>query len=137
VYQYRTDTGEEMGRIRVAQQPTGMVISSFIPEGSPEGMRHRLFVTTAATNDVQVIGIDATKLMRSLDVFSIGFAAVQPRDDAVRPGAERQSTKLFIACSDVNAVAVVDVTESRGRLAGFLPTAPIPTVRTARAVWPF
>jgi len=128
VYQYRTDTGEEMGRIRVAPHPTGMVISTKRPEDAPEGLRSRLFVATASTNDVHVIGIDQSKLLSDLDVLNIGFAAVQPAGmtpTALALSADQQ--KLFVACSDVNAVAVADISENRSRLAGFLPVDAYPT----------
>jgi len=128
VYQYRTDTGEEMGRIRVAPHPTGMVISTKKPEDAPEGLRYRLFVATASTNDVHVIGIDQSKLLSDLDVLNIGFAAVQPAGmtpTALALSADQQ--KLFVACSDVNAVAVADITENRSRLAGFVPVDAYPT----------
>src|SRR5581483_1866714 len=36
-------------------------------------------------------------------------------------------TRLFIGCSDANVVAVADVSESRSRLAGFLPVGAYPT----------
>jgi DNA-binding beta-propeller fold protein YncE len=128
VYQYKTDTGEEMGRIRVAPHPTGMAISDRRPEEAPEGLRHRLFVATASTNDVHVIGIDQTKLLSNLDVLNIGFAAVQPAGmtpAALALSADQQ--RLFVACSDVNAVAVADISENRSRLAGFLPVGAYPT----------
>jgi len=128
VYQYRTDTGEEMGRIRVAQHPTGMAISDRRIEDAPEGIRYRLFVATASTNDVHVIGIDQNKLLSILDVLGIGFAAVQPAGmtpTALALSADQQ--RLLIACSDVNAVAVADVSENRSRLAGFLPVGAYPT----------
>jgi DNA-binding beta-propeller fold protein YncE len=128
VYQYQTDTGADMGRMRVAPHPTGMAISDFLPAGSPEGLRYRLFVATAASNAVHVIGVDESKLLRALDVLSIGFAAVQPA--GMTPSALALSPderRLFIACSDVNAVAVADISEDRSRLAGFVPAGAYPT----------
>ena len=35
--------------------------------------------------------------------------------------------RLFVACSDANAVAVVDVSEARSRVLGFVPTGWYPT----------
>ena len=128
VYQYKTDSGEEIGRIRVAPHPTGMAISSRKPEEAPEGLRYRLFVATASTNDVHVIGIDQSKLLSTVDILNIGFAAVQPAGmtpTSLALSADQQ--RLFVACSDVNAVAVADISENRSRLAGFLPVGAYPT----------
>jgi hypothetical protein len=36
-------------------------------------------------------------------------------------------TRLYVACSDVNVLAVADISETRGRLAGFVPTGAYPT----------
>jgi hypothetical protein len=39
----------------------------------------------------------------------------------------RDQTRLFIVCADVNVVAVADITEERARLAGLLPVGAYPT----------
>ena len=36
-------------------------------------------------------------------------------------------TQLFVACSDANAVAVLDISEARSRVAGFIPSGAYPT----------
>ena len=128
VYQYQTDTGAEMGRIRVGSQPAGMAISDKRPEDAPAELRYRLFVASSGTNSVHVVGIDQTKLLSPLEVISLGFAALQPAGmtpSALALSADQQW--LFVACSDVNAVAVASITESRGRLSGFLPVGAYPT----------
>ena len=39
--------------------------------------------------------------------------------------------RLYIVCSDANAVAVVDISESPSRVLGFIPTGWYPTAVTA------
>lgn len=126
VFQYRTNTGEEIGRIRVAPHPTGMALSDRkLPEdGAPPV---RLFVAAANTNNVFVLGVDRSDSMKQLDVLNIGFAAGQPA--GMTPSAlvlSKDQTRLFVACSNANAVAVADVSEARSRLAGFVPVGAYP-----------
>ncbi len=67
-------------------------------------------------------------MMSQLDVLNIGFSAGQPA--GMTPSAlahSKDQTQLFIACSNVNAIAVADVSEARGRLAGFIATGAYPS----------
>src|SRR5206468_3216218 len=109
VYQYQTDNGEELGRIRLAPHPMGMVLSDrkILDEaGNPSRTRYRLFVTAANTNNVFTVAIDDSKLLTEADVLNIAFAAGMPA--GMTPTAVALSpdqTRLLVACSGVNAVA--------------------------------
>lgn len=127
VYEYRTNTGEEIGRIRVAPHPTGMVLSDRKLPDDPAAPPLRLFVAAANTNNVFVIGVDRNDTMKQVDVLNIGFSPGQPA--GMTPSAlalSKDQTRLFVACSNVNAVAVADVSEARSRLAGFAPVGAYP-----------
>lgn len=66
--------------------------------------------------------------MKQSDVLNIGFSPGQPA--GMTPGAlalSKDQTLLFVACSNVNAVAVADIGELRGRLAGFVPAGAYPS----------
>ncbi len=54
-------------------------------------------------------------------------AAPAARHDALRAGPQRRWKRLFVACSDANAAAVVDVSGERSRVEGFIPTGWYPT----------
>jgi DNA-binding beta-propeller fold protein YncE len=128
VYQYRTNTGEEIGRIRVAPHPTGMALSDRKLPDDEAAPLLRLFVAAANTNTVFVIGVDRNDSMKQLDVLNIGFTPGQPA--GMTPSAlalSKDQTRLYVACSNVNAVAVADVSEARSRLAGFVPVGAYPT----------
>jgi hypothetical protein len=63
-----------------------------------------------------------------MDVLNIGFTPAQPAGMA--PGAltlSKDETRLFVACANVNAVAVADISEIRSILTGFIPTGAFPT----------
>ncbi len=128
VYQYRTSTGEEIGRLRVAPHPTAMVLSDRKIPDDAAAPPLRLFVAAANTNNVFVIGLDRSDAMKQVDVLNIGFSPGQPA--GMTPSAfalSKDQTRLFVACSNVNAVAVADISEMRSRLAGFLPVGPYPS----------
>jgi hypothetical protein len=87
----------------------------------------RLFVTAANTNNVFVVGLDRSDTMKQLDVLNIGFSPGQPA--GMTPSSlalSKDQTRLFVGCSNVNAVAVADISEMRSRLAGFIPVGPYP-----------
>ncbi|MEO5923361.1 MAG: bifunctional YncE family protein/alkaline phosphatase family protein [Bryobacteraceae bacterium] len=127
VIQYRTSTGEEIGRIRVAPHPTGMVLSDRKIPDDETAPPMRLFVAAANTNNVFAIGIDRSDVMKQVDILNIGFSPGQPA--GMTPTAltlSKDQTRLFVACSNVNAIAVADISESRSRLAGFIPVGAYP-----------
>lgn len=128
VYQYRADSGEEIGRARVGPHPTGMVLTNRSMPNEPDGPPVRIFVSSSNTNNIFTIGVDRNDLMKQIDVLNIGFAAGQPA--GMTPSAlelSKDQTRLFVACSNVNAVAIINVSELRGGLDGFLATGAYPS----------
>lgn len=128
VNQYNADTGEEIGRIRLAPHPTDMAISSYQPpveEGDPKpDWKYRLFVAASNTNSVYSVGIGENKTMRIIE--SIDLAPEVSSSVGMTPSALALSPDqktLFVVCSDAGTVANVDVSEERGVLAGYSPPA--------------
>ncbi len=133
VYQYETDTGYDMSRIRLGPHPTAMVLSDRRLEGDTSNTRYRLFVAAANTNNLFVVGVDGSKLMDTLDVLNLGFSAGQPAGmTPLGVALSPDQTQLYVVCADVNAVAVADISEDRSRLSGFIPVGAYPT--SARAL---
>ncbi|MFM2123563.1 MAG: hypothetical protein RL328_14 [Acidobacteriota bacterium] len=132
VFQYRTNTGEEIGRLRLAPHPTAMVLSDRKLPDDQTAPPVRIFVAAAGTNNIYVIGVDRNDQMKQIDQLNIGFAPGQPA--GMTPtglSLSKDQTQLFVACANVNAVAVADISEARSRLAGFLPVGAYPaSVRT-------
>ncbi len=131
VYQHRAETGEAMGMTRTGAHPTGMVWSDLQPklsdEEKEEGVKvewkYRLFVTAANTNRVDVLGISDRGEVRTIETINLGMFPRQPvgmTPTALALSADQSS--LYVVCSDANAVAVVDVTQRRSRVQGFVPT---------------
>ncbi len=133
VYEYSLPSGNEMARARVGAHPTDLVLSNRkIPdEKTPNEQstwQYRLFVASANTNDVFVVGVTEGKELNVLETLNAGFSAVAPA--GMTPSGlalSADQTRLYIACSDVNALAVADISASRSRLAGFVPVGAYPT----------
>lgn len=128
VYEYSLPSGTEMARVRVGAHPTEMILSSRKIPDEQSTWQYRLFVAAANTNDVFVIGVSGSKELNVLETLNAGFSAVAPA--GMTPSGlalSADQTRLYIVCSDVNAIAVADVSEARSRLAGFIPAGAYPT----------
>ncbi len=128
VFLHDTETGYEVGRIRLGPHPTDMAISGRkIPE-QENPWQYRLFVSASNTNNVFVVGVDESRQLTNLEVLNVGFSARQPAGMSPSGLAlSADQTKLLIACSDANVVAVADLSDSRTGLAGFIPAGGYPT----------
>ncbi len=125
-----TQTGGVLTRMRLGAHTTDMVLAPGPPpdqEGESE-FPHRLFVAAANTNNVYVVGVSATRRLQLLEVINVAMTPRQPA--GMTPSALALSPdqkRLFVVCSDANAVAVVDVSEAQSRVLGFVPTGWYPT----------
>lgn len=128
VYEYSLPSGNEMARARIGAHPADMVLSNRKLPGEQNTWQYRLFVAAANTNDVFSVGVSEGKEMNVLETLNAGFSAVAPA--GMTPSAlalNADQTRLYIGCSDVNAVAVADISEARSRVSGFIPAGAYPT----------
>jgi len=128
VYEYSLPSGTEMARVRVGAHPTDLILSNRKIPGEQSTWQYRLFVAAANTNDVFVLGVTEGKDVSVLETLNVGFSAVAPA--GMTPSGlalSADQTRLYIACSDVNALAVAEISETRSRVAGFIPTGAYPT----------
>ena len=128
VYEYSLPSGTEMARVRVGAHPTDLVLSNRKIPDEQNTWQYRLFVAAANTNDVFVMGVSEGKELNVLETLNAGFSALAPA--GMTPSGlalSADQTRLYIACSDVNALAVADISETRSRIVGFVPTGAYPT----------
>ena len=105
-------TGKIAGRVDVGPHPTDMLW---------DGSR-RLFVTVSNTNYVAVL--DSS--LRMSEKINVAMTPRQPV--GMTPGAlALDGGRLYVVCSDANAVAVVDVSKKASSVAGFIPAGWYPT----------
>ncbi len=142
VYQHETASGGQLNFLRVGPHPTGMVWRDRLAADEAEGAagaeaggpaaaatgdsafpwKARLFVALANTNSVAVAGVSESKELRRIGTVNV---AIYPRHPAgMTPGGLALSAdkrKLFVVCSDANAVAVVAVNSGAPQVEGFVP----------------
>ncbi len=143
VYHHETAKGAVMNKIRLGAHTTDMLWLPGRPspaaeekgkeegEAQPPWWTARLVVTASNTNNVYVVGISDTdvKPVETINVAMMPYqpAGMTPSALALSPDAKR----LFIVCSDANAVAVADVSGARAQPLGFIPTGWYPTAARA------
>jgi len=95
----------------------------------PAGLsaKYRLFIAAANTNEVFSVGIGENKTMNLMETIHVAPAPLTPL--GMTPSALALSTDqkhLYVACSDADVVASVDVSDGRGVVEGFLPAGAYP-----------
>jgi DNA-binding beta-propeller fold protein YncE len=130
--QYDAATGSQLGVIRLGAHPTDIVWREGKPadvaEASEVQYAGRLFVAAANTNNVYVVGFSPARELSVVESINVAMTprqplGVTPSALAVAPDGKR----LFVACSNSNVAAVVDISTERSRVEGFIPTGWYPT----------
>lgn len=135
IYKYDSNSGTQTGQIRVAPHPTDMVwLNKPVSPEESNGVTYaaRLFVAAANTNNVYVYGVTADGDFSRLEAINTSLTPLQPlgmTPSAV--GIDNSGRRLYIACSDGNTVAVVDISQPLSRILGFIPTGWYPTAITS------
>jgi YVTN family beta-propeller protein len=124
---YDPSTGERLSITRVAPHTTDMVWKDGDVDEQPE-IKARLFVSASNTNSVYVLGVSELGDLSPLENINLSLTPRQPL--GMTPsglGLSADGNKLFVACADANAAAIVDVTGARSRVRGYIPTGWYPT----------
>lgn len=126
--QHFADSGEEVARYVTGPQPMDMawrVKPAAVEEGEePLPYTARLFVAVSGTNLVQVFGLTAGGLLRRVESISVALYRDFPEVAGMTPSALALSPdeqRLYVVCSDANAVARVDLGGRRSVVEGFVP----------------
>ena len=141
VLRHQIETGNIAGKFLLAAHPTDMVWAPGTPKPALEGETSpyvaRIFVTASNTNSVRVLGVTETGDIRPTESINLAMTPLQPA--GMTPSAlahDAARNRLYVACSDENAVAVLDVSETQSRVLGYIPTGRYPTaVRVLPSGW--
>ncbi len=133
VYHHDAARGAPIDKIRLGAHPTDMAWLPGSPAAETESDEKpawtaRLFVAAANTNNVYVVGVGEAQDLAVIETIDLAMTASQP--SGMTPSALALSpdgARLFVACSDANAVAVADVSHVFSRPLGFIPTGRYPT----------
>ena len=128
---YDAANGSLLETVRIGAHPTDIVWRNGAPtepaEGEPTWMA-RLFVAAANTNNVYAVAVSSGNQLSVVESINVSMTPRQPL--GMTPSALALSPdgkRLYVACSDANAAAVVDVSETRSRVEGFIPAGWYPT----------
>ncbi|MDX1979237.1 MAG: bifunctional YncE family protein/alkaline phosphatase family protein [Bryobacteraceae bacterium] len=117
----------ELASGKIAQRlPAGSHSSDMIWQTRADGLR--LIVAASHTNEVSIFAAGADGELRAAEKLNISLMPQQP--PGMTPSAlalNENGKRLYIACSDANALAVADVSGARARVLGFVPTGWYPT----------
>jgi DNA-binding beta-propeller fold protein YncE len=132
---HQTDNGSQLQVLRLGAHTTDMVWRDRQNTGEEDAenrWRARLFVAAANTNNVYSVAVSDSKDLRLLESINVATSPRHPlgmTPSAVALSADKN--RLFVVCSDANAVAVADITEPRTHVLGFIPTGWYPTAARA------
>ena len=129
VYHHKASDGQILQRVRVGATPMDMVWRGAKTrleedeEKGPQPWAARIFVASSNSNSVHVLAVAESKDVQLVETINVSLTPVQllgstPSALALSPD-ERH---LFVVCSDLNAVAAVDVEGKRSMVQGFVPS---------------
>ncbi len=131
VYQHDANSGTMLGKMRVAPHPTDMLwLNQPVPEeeGGTSSYRARIFVAAANTNNVYSLGVGEDGHLGTIESINVSTTPMHPLGMTPSAlGVDKSGSKLYVACSDANAVAVADISGAHSRVLGFIPTGWYPT----------
>ncbi|MGA2143905.1 MAG: alkaline phosphatase family protein [Bryobacteraceae bacterium] len=130
---YDAASGGQLARVPIGAHPTDMVWRAGASKGE-EGeaaWAARLFVAAANTNNVYAVAVSESKELNVIETINVSMTPRQMTQPlGMTPSGLALSTdgsRLFVVCSDANAVAVADVSGERSFVRGFIPTGWYPT----------
>ncbi len=127
---YDTANGNLLANVRLGSHPTDLIWragKSDAAEGEASWVA-RIFVAAANTNNVYTLGVSESNQLQVVESINLAMTPRQPL--GMTPTALALGLKgdrLFAVCSDANVVGVVDISEERSRVLGFVPTGWYPT----------
>lgn len=129
IYRHRAETGAMLDRTSVAAHTTDML---FVPgrvepeeedtAATPLPFVARIFVTAGNTNSAYVMGVEESGALTVHEPINLSLSLNHPV--GITPSAlayHAGSQRLFVVCSDLNAVAVADIRTSRSHVLGYIP----------------
>jgi DNA-binding beta-propeller fold protein YncE len=137
IVRHQTSDGAQVQALRLGAHPTDMAWSDrpvTADEGEGPAWKARIFVSAANTNSVYAVAVAGSGDLRIAETINVSTTPLHPL--GMTPSALALSpdlTRLYVVCSDANATAVVDLTEGRSRVLGFIPTGWYPTAARALA----
>jgi DNA-binding beta-propeller fold protein YncE len=129
LYQHNAETGARFARTPVGPHATDVlwIDKPFSREGGASFIG-RIFVAAANTNSVYSFGVGKDGQLTRLESLNVSLTPMHPLGMTPSAlGVNAEGTRLYVACSDANAVAAADISGQNSRVLGFIPTGWYPT----------
>jgi YVTN family beta-propeller protein len=127
---YETASGNQLANVRLGPHTTDVVWLTGKSEPVEGEVPYvaRLFVSASNTNSVYSLGVSAEGDLRLLESINTAMTPQQPAGMTPSGLATAPDGKhLYVVCADANVVAVVDVSQDRSHVDGFIPVGWYPT----------
>lgn len=137
VYRHRTGNGALLDRTPVGAHTTDMLLVPGRVEResndedeptTPLPYVARIVVTAGNTNSAYILGVEESGALALHESINLALTPRQPvgmTPSALAYDAARH--RMYVVCSDANAVAVVDIRAARSRVLGHIPVGWYPT----------
>ena len=131
ISRHQTSDGAQLQVLRLGAHATDMVWrdrTSAAETGEGTSWKARIFVAAANTNNVYSVAVSDNGDLRPVETINVSTSPMHPL--GMTPSAlalSNDKARLYVVCSDANATGVVDVTEERSHVLGFIPTGWYPT----------
>ena len=127
ISQYDPNNGDKLDTVRVGAHPTDMVWLDGEVEEQPS-VKARIFVSASNTNSVFAMGADDLGRLTRIENINLSLTPRQPLGMTPNGlGLSSDKKQLYVACSDANTAAVIDITGPRSSVLGYVPTGWYPT----------
>ncbi len=125
---YQTEGGAQLATVRLGPHTTDALWVPARPAEGGQPAPTRLFVSSANTNSVYTVALSDSGEMRKLETINVSMTPRQPVGMTPSAlGLSADGKRVYVACSDVNAVAVIDISQDHSGVLGFIPTGWYPT----------
>lgn len=134
IYQHEASSGTLIAKTRVGPHASDMYwLNKPAPSGeSGSSYAARLFVAAANTNSVYEFGVSSDSALTMLETINVSLTPLHPLGTTPSAvAADKDGRRLYIVCSDANAIAVADISGVHARVLGFIPTGWYPTALRA------
>jgi len=128
---YDTASGAQLATVRIGAHASDMLWRNGGVERAddqPVPYVARIFVAAANTNNVFAVGVTTGKELNVVESINVAMTPRQPLGMTPSAlGLSSDGKRVFVACSDANTAAVIEVSQERSRVEGFIPTGWYPT----------